>query len=113
LFRMTVADVFFIRNRGLVATGTVERGALREGDEVEINGQRTARVAAIEMFRKKLGTAAEGQTVGLLMPDVGKEDVRPGDVISAGGAAGDVIGSGGAEAGDAEQVFRDAGLGGD
>lgn len=52
MFRMTVQDVFFIRNRGLVATGRVEHGELRVGDEVRINEGSAVRVDAIEAFRK-------------------------------------------------------------
>lgn len=47
MFRMTVQDVFFIRNRGLVATGRVEHGELRVGDEVRINEGSAVRVDAI------------------------------------------------------------------
>lgn len=59
MFRMTVQDVFFIRNRGLVATGRVEHGELRVGDEVRINEGSAVRVDAIEAFRKKRDTRFE------------------------------------------------------
>ena len=54
MFRLTVQDVFFIKGRGLVATGRVELGAIRVGDEVRINGARAVAVEAVEQFRKKV-----------------------------------------------------------
>jgi len=84
MFRMTVADVFVIRNRGLVATGTVEEGAIRTGDAVTVNG-REARVEAIEAFRKELDEASAGDTIGLLLPTLELADVDSGDVIEATG----------------------------
>src|SRR3954449_12598021 len=90
MFRMTIGDVFSITGRGTVVTGKVEEGSLSVGDEVAINGGRTVRVKAIEAFRKKLDTAAVGDTVGLLLEDVEKHDVKGGDVLTAagGGATG-------------------------
>lgn len=86
MFRMTVADVFFIRNRGLVATGQVEAGTVSKGDSVSVNG-REVKVDGIEMFRKVLDSANAGDNIGLLLRDVTKDDVKPGDVIAAAGAA--------------------------
>ena len=86
MFRMTVADVFVIRGRGAVATGTVEAGTLRVGDEVQINGAGAIRVDAIEAFRKKLDAANAGDNVGLLFKKLDKGDVQAGDVISTAGA---------------------------
>ena len=57
MFRMTVQDVFSIKRRGLVATGQVESGTVRVGDELQIDGLGTTRVKALEMFRKKLDEA--------------------------------------------------------
>lgn len=89
MFRMTVQDVFFIRGRGAVATGRVEAGSLRVGDEVTINGDRTLRVDGIEAFRKVLDEAAEGQNIGVLFKKLAKQDLAIGDVItSPGGAPG-------------------------
>jgi elongation factor Tu len=85
MFRMTVADVFAIRGRGTVATGTVEEGSLRVGDEVTVNDRRV-RVGAIEAFRKKLDTANPGDNVGLLFKDLSGDDVNSGDVITAEGS---------------------------
>lgn len=81
MFRMTVQDVFFIRNRGLVATGRVEHGELRVGDEVRINEGSAVRVDAIEAFRKKRDTAKAGDNVGLLFHRLDKGELAPGDVI--------------------------------
>jgi translation elongation factor EF-Tu-like GTPase len=107
---MTVADVFFIRNRGLVATGQVEAGSLRVGDHVLVNGQRQVRVEAIEMFRKTLDTANAGDNVGLLLADVTNEDVASGDVLTTDGGWESSQPPAGGD-GEAERVFRDAGLG--
>lgn len=85
MFRMTVQDVFFIRNRGLVATGRVEHGELRVGDEVRINEGSAVRVDAIEAFRKKRDTAKAGDNVGLLFHRLDKGELAPGDVITSAG----------------------------
>ncbi|QOM18938.1 elongation factor Tu [Mycobacterium tuberculosis] len=85
MFRMTVQDVFFIRNRGLVATGRVEHGELRVGDEVRINEGSAMRVDAIEAFRKKRDTAKAGDNVGLLFHRLDKGELAPGDVITSAG----------------------------
>ena len=79
---MTVADVFFIRGRGIVATGQVEEGAIRTGEEVQIGGRR-AKVDGIEAFRKLLDEATVGQNVGLLFKDLDREHLQRGDVITA------------------------------
>ncbi len=86
MFRLTVQDVFVIKNRGLVATGRVELGQIAVGDEVRINGNRAVHVDAIESFRKKLDEAAEGgANVGLLFfSGLGRSDLSPGDVLTAG-----------------------------
>ncbi|MCV7195225.1 EF-Tu/IF-2/RF-3 family GTPase [Mycobacterium angelicum] len=86
MFRMTVQDVFVIRNRGAVATGRVEYGDLHVGDEVRINDGPNVRVDAIEAFRKKLDTATVGDNVGLLFKKLGRSDIAAGDVISGAGA---------------------------
>lgn len=85
MFRMTVEDVFVIRNRGAVATGRVEYGELRVGDEVRINDGPGIRVDAIEAFRKKCDTATVGDNVGLLFKKLGSSDVSAGDVITSSG----------------------------
>ncbi|SON63666.1 Elongation factor Tu [Mycobacterium simulans] len=85
MFRMTVQDVFFIRGRGAVATGRVEYGELRVGDEVRINDGPGVRVDAIETFRKKVDIATLGDNVGLLFKKLTTSDLAAGDVITSGG----------------------------
>ncbi|MGC1378480.1 MAG: EF-Tu/IF-2/RF-3 family GTPase [Anaerolineales bacterium] len=83
-FRMTVQDVFSIRDRGTVVTGQIESGALKVGDEISIQRQGSAKkavVTAIEAFRKQIQQAQAGDTVGLLLRDVGKQDIQHGDVL--------------------------------
>lgn len=82
-FRMTVDDVFAIRRRGVVATGVVESGELRVGDEVVVNGATALTVAAIESYRKKVDVAQPGDTVGLLFSDTAAGQVSSGDVLTA------------------------------
>ncbi|MEW5812131.1 MAG: EF-Tu/IF-2/RF-3 family GTPase [Actinomycetota bacterium] len=81
--RMTVEDVFAIRNRGVVATGRIDSGAVRVGDTVQINGERSATVGGIEMFPKKATEAWAGDTVGILLTGIDKADVKAGDVLTA------------------------------
>lgn len=85
MFRMTVNDVFFIRGRGIVATGRVEYGELRVGDEVRINDRSGVRVDAIEAFRKKIEVATAGDNVGLLFNKLTNNDLAAGDVITSAG----------------------------
>jgi len=89
-FRMTVEDVFFIRGRGTVATGKIEQGLLKVGDELTLTRQGATRkvvVSGIETFRKQIPQAAAGDNVGLLLKDLTKDDVKTGDVLSAGEAS--------------------------
>ena len=86
MFRMTVDDIFFIKGRGLVAMGRVEAGVLHIGDELQVNGAKTVTVAGIEAFRKILDEAREGDNIGVLLKDLERGDVNPGDVLSSGGA---------------------------
>ncbi|HEX8991964.1 MAG TPA: EF-Tu/IF-2/RF-3 family GTPase [Anaerolineales bacterium] len=83
-FRMVVEDVFSIAKRGTVVTGRIEAGTLKVGDEILIrrkgSGMKTV-VAGIEAFRKLLDQANQGDTVGILLKDVGKQDVQKGDEI--------------------------------
>jgi elongation factor Tu len=85
-FLMAVEDVFTITGRGTVATGRVERGVLKTGEEVEIIGfrdeTRKTVVTSIEMFRKVLDTAEAGDNVGLLLRGVDRDDVERGMVIA-------------------------------
>ena len=82
---MTVEDVFVIRNRGVVATGRVESGALRIGDTVQIDGALEARVYGIEMFRKSIDEATVGDNIGVLFRDVEKGQLDRGSVLTAAG----------------------------
>jgi len=85
MFQLTVEDVFVIRNRGVVATGRVESGALRIGDTVQIDGALEARVYGIEMFRKSTDTATVGDNIGVLFRDVEKGQLDRGSVLTAAG----------------------------
>lgn len=85
--RMTVEDVFVIRNRGVVATGRIESGTLRVGDTVYINGGLGVSVDAIESFRKSRDEAGEGDTIGVLMRSIDKADINRGDVLTWSGEA--------------------------
>ena len=85
-FLMPVEDVFTITGRGTVATGRVERGILKVGDEVEIVGlqeeSRKVVVTGIEMFRKLLDDAQAGDNVGVLLRGVQRTDIERGQVLS-------------------------------
>ena len=85
-FLMPVEDVFSITGRGTVATGRVERGQLRMGDEVEIVGLSDERkktvITGIEMFRKLLDYAEAGDNVGCLLRGIQKTDIERGQVLA-------------------------------
>ena len=84
-FLMPVEDVFTITGRGTVATGRVERGQLKTGDEVEIIGLTTERaktvVTGIEMFRKILDYAEAGDNIGALLRGVQRDEIERGQVL--------------------------------
>jgi elongation factor Tu len=84
-FLMPVEDVFTITGRGTVATGRVERGVIKVGDDVEIVGlqdePRKSVVTGVEMFRKLLDQAEAGDNVGVLLRGVQRSDVERGQVI--------------------------------
>ena len=88
-FMMPVEDVFSITGRGTVATGRVERGQVRVGDEVEIVGiaEETAKttVTGVEMFRKLLDYAEAGDNIGALLRGVAREDIQRGQVLAKAG----------------------------
>lgn len=84
MFRMTIQDVFAIRGRGTVATGRVESGQLRVGDEVRINDTFAATVDGIEAFRKQLSEANVGDDIGVLFKKLEKSQLNRGDVLSSG-----------------------------
>ena len=85
-FLMPVEDVFSITGRGTVATGRVERGKVKVGDEVERVGIKETRrcvVTGVEMFRKVLDEAQAGDNIGLLLRGMEKTDIERGMVIAA------------------------------
>ena len=88
-FLMSVEDVFTISGRGTVATGRVERGRVKVGEEVEIVGikdtQKTT-VTGVEMFRKLLDEGVAGDNVGCLLRGVKREDIERGQVLSKPGS---------------------------
>ncbi len=89
-FLMPVEDVFTITGRGTVATGRIERGELKVGEEVEIVGLSEERkktvVTGIEMFRKELSSAVAGDNAGVLLRGVQRADIERGQVISKPGS---------------------------
>ena len=89
-FMMPVEDVFSITGRGTVATGRVERGHVRVGDEVEIVGieEETSKttVTGVEMFRKLLDYAEAGDNVGTLLRGVTRDQIQRGQVLSKPGS---------------------------
>jgi len=83
-FLMAVEDVFSITGRGTVATGRIERGKVKVGEEVEIVGIKDTRkctVTGVEMFRKLLDEGMAGDNVGLLLRGIQKEDIERGMVL--------------------------------
>jgi len=84
-FLMPVEDVFSITGRGTVATGRVERGIIKQGEEVAIVGMGESRktvVTGVEMFRKLLDEGRAGDNVGLLLRGVGKDEIERGQVLA-------------------------------
>jgi len=83
-FLMAVEDVFSITGRGTVATGRIERGKVKVGEEIEIVGIKDTRksiVTGVEMFRKLLDEGMAGDNVGLLLRGIQKEDIERGMVL--------------------------------
>jgi elongation factor Tu len=88
-FLMPVEDVFTITGRGTVATGRIERGRIKTGEEVEIVGLRDTQktvVTGVEMHRKTLTEGIAGDNVGLLLRGVSREDVERGQVLAKPGS---------------------------
>jgi elongation factor Tu len=84
-FLMPVEDVFGIKGRGTVATGRIERGVVKVGEEVEIVGIRETRktvCTGVEMFRKTLDYGEPGDNVGCLLRGIEREDVERGMVLA-------------------------------
>ena len=89
-FLMPVEDVFSITGRGTVATGRIERGIVKQGEEVEMVGMtdesRKTVVTGVEMFRKLLDQGQAGDNAGLLLRGVGKEEIERGQVLAKPGS---------------------------
>jgi elongation factor Tu len=88
-FLMPVEDVFSITGRGTVATGRIERGIVKVGEEVEMVGLGASKktvVTGVEMFRKLLDEGRAGDNVGLLLRGVAKEEIERGMVLAKPGS---------------------------
>jgi elongation factor Tu len=88
-FLMAVEDVFSIKGRGTVATGRIERGVIKVGEEVEIIGFKDTKksvVTGVEMFRKLLDQGQAGDNVGCLLRGVDKDEVERGQVLAKPGS---------------------------
>ena len=89
-FLMPVEDVFTITGRGTVATGRVERGTVKVGDEVQIVGlndePKKTVVTGVEMFRKLLDQAVAGDNIGVLLRGIDRKDVERGQVLAKPGS---------------------------
>ena len=85
-FLMPVEDVFSISGRGTVATGRVERGVVKVGDEVEIVGIKETNktvVTGVEMFRKLLDQGQAGDNIGVLLRGIKRDEIERGQVLAA------------------------------
>lgn len=89
-FLMPVEDVFTITGRGTVATGRVERGAVKVGDEVQIVGLREETkktvITGVEMFRKLLDSAMAGDNIGVLLRGIERKEIERGQVLAKPGS---------------------------
>jgi len=88
-FLMAVEDVFSIKGRGTVATGRIERGQIKTGEEIEIIGFKETRksvVTGVEMFRKILDYGQAGDNVGCLLRGVDKNEIERGQVLAKPGS---------------------------
>src|SRR6185437_2067092 len=84
-FLMAVEDVFSIKGRGTVATGRVERGIVKVGEEVELVGFTETRkliVTGVEMFRKLLDQGQAGDNIGVLLRGIEKHEIERGQILS-------------------------------
>ena len=82
---MPVEDVFGIKGRGTVATGRIERGIVKVGDEVELVGVKPTRkivVTGVEMFKKLLDEGRAGDNVGCLIRGIEREEIERGQVLA-------------------------------
>ncbi|HYB48271.1 MAG TPA: elongation factor Tu, partial [Streptosporangiaceae bacterium] len=88
-FLMPIEDVFGIKGRGTVATGRVERGVVKVGEEVEIVGVRPTRkvvVTGVEMFKKLLDEGRAGDNIGTLLRGIERDDIERGQVLAKAGS---------------------------
>ena len=88
-FLMAVEDVFSIKGRGTVATGRIERGIIKVGEEVALvgfNASKTTTVTGVEMFRKSMDEGQAGDNVGCLLRGVEKEGIERGQVLAKPGS---------------------------
>ena len=88
-FLMPVEDVFSISGRGTVATGRVEQGVVKTGEELEIVGIRETKktvITGVEMFRKILDTGEAGDNIGALLRGIEREDIERGQVLAKPGS---------------------------
>src|SRR6195256_859697 len=88
-FLMPVEDVFGIKGRGTVATGRIERGIVKVGDEVELIGVKATRkvvVTGVEMFKKLLDEGRAGDNVGCLIRGIEREEIERGQVMAKAGS---------------------------
>jgi elongation factor Tu len=88
-FLMPVEDVFGIKGRGTVATGRIERGLVKVGDEVEMIGIRPTRkvvVTGVEMFNKLLDAGQAGDNVGTLLRGIERDEIERGQVLAKAGS---------------------------
>ncbi len=89
-FLMAVEDVFSIEGRGTVATGRIERGVIKTGDEIEVIGLAALPMkttcTGVEMFRKILDSGRAGDNVGLLLRGVKRDDIQRGQVLAKPGS---------------------------
>jgi elongation factor Tu len=87
-FLMPVEDVFGIKGRGTVATGRIERGIVKVGDEVELVGVKPTRkvvITGVEMFKKLLDEGRAGDNVGCLIRGIEREEIERGQVLAKSG----------------------------
>jgi len=88
-FLMAIEDVFSIEGRGTVATGRIERGIIKPGEEVELVGIKDTRkttAVSVEMFNRMLDEGRAGDNVGILLRGIKKEDVERGQVLAKPGS---------------------------
>ena len=88
LFRLTIQDVFSLRGRGSVVTGKIESGSIHPGDTVSYHREGVFKqvvVDGIDMYRKQISQAGKGQTVGLLLSQIGSGELQRGDVLLGSG----------------------------